>query len=82
MITTSLDGRPQLNPQILTRLKTYGMNSEYIRRENKPMRKEELITGIREFWRTVTAEKCTKYIRHLCKVIPKSIELNGDVTGY
>ncbi len=55
---------------------------EFIRREIKPKNKQELVNGILSFWRTVTKEKCTKYIRHLRKVIPKIIELEGDTTGY
>ncbi len=55
---------------------------EFIRREVKPKNKDELINGIREFWKTVDKQKCTKYIRHLRKVIPKIIELNGCATGY
>ena len=55
---------------------------EYLRREIKPKTKDQLITGIEQFWETVTGEKCRKYIRHLQKVIPKVIELNGAATGY
>ena len=55
---------------------------EYIRREVKPKTKEELVSGILKFWDTVTVAKCTKYINHLNKVIPKVIELQGSATGY
>ena len=55
---------------------------KYIRREVKPKTKEELVDGIQEFWSTVSGEKCRKYIRHLQKVIPKVIELEGAATGY
>ena len=55
---------------------------EYIRREVKPKTKQELITGIESFWETVTQEKCIRYIRHLRKVIPKIIDVNGEATGY
>ena len=55
---------------------------EYIRREVKPTRKEELVDGILQFWETVDVAKCTKYIHHLRKVIPKVIELKGEPTGY
>ena len=55
---------------------------EYIRREVKPKVKQELIDGILAFWRTVTREKCCKYIGHLRKVIPKVIDLQGCATGY
>ena len=55
---------------------------EYLRREVKPKIKQELIDGIQEFWATVDVPKCTKYIRHLRKVIPRVIELEGAATGY
>ena len=55
---------------------------EFIRREVKPKTKQELIDGIEAFWSTVDVEKCKKYIRHLRKVIPKVIELDGKATGY
>ena len=55
---------------------------EYMQREVKPKNKEELINGIKAFWRTVTPQVCVKYIRHLKKVIPKAIELKGNATGY
>jgi len=55
---------------------------EYIRREVKPTRKDELIAGIEQFWGSVSGEKCRKYIRHLKKVIPKVIEVGGAATGY
>ena len=55
---------------------------EYIRRVVKPTSKQELVEGIKEFWRTVDTAKCQKYIRHLRKVIPKMIELEGAATGY
>lgn len=43
---------------------------------------EDLIDGIQAFWSTVSQAKCAKYIRHLRKVIPKVIELEGAATGY
>ena len=55
---------------------------EFIRREVKPKTKDELVNGILRFWETVDFVKCRKYIRHLDKVIPKVIELEGDATGY
>ena len=54
---------------------------EYQRREVKPKTKDELVSGILEFWNTVDA-KCRKYMGHLRKVIPRVIQVNGDATGY
>ena len=55
---------------------------EFIRREGKPENKAELVEGIKRFWLTVDVTKCQKYIRHLRKVIPGIIEVNGNATGY
>ena len=55
---------------------------EYVRREVKPTTKEELVEGLKKFWKTVDVAKCTKYIKHLKKVLPKVVELNGNATGY
>ncbi len=55
---------------------------EYNRREVKPKNKAELVQDIQAFRSTVTVTKCTKYIRHLRKVLPRIIELNGEATGY
>lgn len=55
---------------------------EFIRREVKPKKKEELVEGIRTYWRTVDVLKCNKYINHLHKVLPKVIEAEGRATGY
>ena len=56
--------------------------NEFIRREVKPITKDQLIQGITQFWITVDVAKCSKYIGHLKKVISKVIELEGAATGY
>ena len=53
---------------------------EYIRRVVKPKVKQELLDGIQEFWKTVTVDKCRRYIGHLKTVIPKVIELEGEAS--
>ena len=55
---------------------------EFVRREVKPTTKQELIDEIKQFWATVDSHKCTKYILHLRKVIPKVIEVKGEPSGY
>lgn len=55
---------------------------EYLCREVKPHTKDELVHGIHQFWEGVTINKCTRYIRHLRKVIPKVISEKGAATGY
>ena len=55
---------------------------EFLRREVKPTTKQQLIDSIEAFWKTVDRSKCARYIRHLRKVIPRVIELNGNASGY
>lgn len=55
---------------------------EFIIWEVKPKTKDEVVSGILQFWATVDFMKCRKYICHLDKVIPKVIKLNGDANGY
>ena len=55
---------------------------EYLRREVKPPTKQELVQGIRDSWETVCMVKCTRYIRHLRKVLPRVIAEQGGPTGY
>lgn len=52
---------------------------EYMRREIKPRTKDELMSGIEEFWNTVDRKKCQKYIRHLRKVLPRAIEVHMEL---
>ena len=55
---------------------------DYLHGVIKPKNKQELIDGILTFWSTVNEHKCSKYISHLQKVIPKVTEKGGDATGY
>ena len=55
----------------------------YIESEICPYTKQELIIGIRQFWRRkVTIKYCNKKINHLGKVITKAIALAGTATGF
>ena len=55
---------------------------EFLRREVKPMNKQQLVDSIKQFWATVDVFKCCRYIKHLDKVGPKVIECCGSATGY
>ena len=55
---------------------------EFLRREVKPMNKQQLIDGIKQFWATIDVVKCCCYIKHLDKVVPHVIECCGSATGY
>lgn len=54
----------------------------FLRTSAKPQNKEELFAGIQQFWATMTPEKCSRYIDHLKKVLPRVLEVNGEATGY
>lgn len=51
----------------------------FLRNEYKPRDLQSLKDGIWAFWKTLTPEKCKKYINHLHTVIPKVIEEEGYV---
>ena len=54
----------------------------HLRNVKKPRTAVELESAIKEFWLTVTPEKCRKYISHLTKVLPKVVERNGRASGF
>ena len=53
----------------------------YVRRQ-RPTTKQELVDAIRNFWNTMTAQKCSKYIDHLHKVLPEVVRVEGAASGY
>ena len=55
---------------------------EYVCREVKPKTKDEIVQGIKDFWNSVDVQKCSKYIRHLKKVLSNVTEVEGAGTGY
>ena len=69
---------PDLNPIELV----WGSLKQYLHNFYKPRNLEQLKAGIQQFWITLTPEMCTRYIKHLDKVIPKVIQVNGDPSGY
>ena len=70
---------PDLNPIE----NVWGSLKYYLRTHHKPTNLQTLLSGITEFWKTLTPEICTKYISHIQKkVIPKVIEVNGEASGY
>ena len=60
----------------------WGSLKQFLRTTYKPTNLEELMNGIEQFWQTLTPDICSKYIRHLHKVTPKVIELDGNPSGY
>ena len=54
----------------------------FLRKFVKPKTKEELIAGIKAFWSTVTPAMCTRYVRHIDKVVPVVIARRGAASGY
>lgn len=69
---------PDLNPieNVWSAMKTY------LRTVVKPKKKDELVNGIKDFWETLTAEKCGKYIDHIHRVIPHVILSSGGPTQF
>ena len=68
---------PDLNPIE----NVWGVMKDYLQRHVKPRTKNELVSGIRQYWTGLTAEKCDRFIDHIHKAIPKVILNNGDQSG-
>lgn len=69
---------PDLNPIELL----WHELKHFLRTIVKPRTKEELVNGISRFWEErVDAEKCTKYIGHLQKVLPLVVARQGRASG-
>ena len=64
----SIGGRHLQSLQMLIHLRIIGMSSK-----NTCGNKDKLVNGIAEFWKTVDQAKCKEYIRHLRKVLPRTI---------
>ena len=60
----------------------WGSMKYFIRHNVKPRTKEQLITGIKDFWATLSPEICSRYIDHLYKVVPAVISRSGAASGY
>ena len=54
----------------------------HLRKNVKPTNKETLIKGITEFWSKLTADRCTRYIDHIQKVLPLVLVHKGCATGH
>lgn len=48
----------------------------------KPKTKDQLVDGIVNFWESLTAEQCGKYIDHVHRVIPHVILNRGGPTNF
>ena len=55
---------------------------DYLRKNIKPRREDDLINAILALWETVSVYKCNKYIGHLKTVLPKVVQVQGQASGY
>ena len=54
----------------------------YLRTRVRPKNKEELLSGMKEFWaKAMTPEQCQRYINHVQRVLPKVVAAKGGATG-
>ena len=73
---------PASSPDINLMERVWNELKYYIARYVKPLTKDELVQGIKTFWKErMTQEKCARYIAHTHVVLPKVIMAEGRVTG-
>lgn len=72
---------PAESPDINPIEKIWADLKRFLRAFIKPKTKDELIRGIETYWGTLTAEKCTRYVDNVRKVVAKIIENEGLPTG-
>lgn len=41
---------------------------------------DQVVIAIKEYWKTLTPEKCSQFIDRLVDLVPKVIEKNGEWT--
>ena len=68
---------PDLNPIELV----WGSMKDYLQRQIRPKTKEQLVSGIRQFWEELNAQQCARYIEHIHKAIPRTILNHGWPSG-
>uniref|UniRef100_A0A1I7W7Y7 DDE_Tnp_ISL3 domain-containing protein n=1 Tax=Heterorhabditis bacteriophora TaxID=37862 RepID=A0A1I7W7Y7_HETBA len=70
---TSKESRPQSIEKVWHQLK------HYLRTEYKPVSKDTLIAGIRQFWKTcMTVDQCCRYIGQIHKAMKIVCDVNGE----
>ena len=60
----------------------WGSIKYLLRHQYKPMNIQDLETGINEIWLSMTPNVCRGYISHLCKVMPKVVQVEEAAPGY
>ena len=54
---------------------------KYFIGKEMPRTKDDLVCAINKFWDGLTAERCTRYIEHIFKVVPVCVLMGGQSTG-
>ena len=68
---------PDLNPIE----NVWGALKDFLQTQIKPKTKDELVSGIKQYWEGLTDAQCSRYIDHIHKAIPRVILNNGDQSG-
>ena len=73
---------PPESPDLKPIENVWGFLKQFLRTTFKLKNLDELKDEIKQFWRTLTPEVCTKYINHLNKVIPQVVQKEGSSSMY
>ena len=81
-ILDSVMTTPASSPDINPIENVWSTMKDYLQREVKPKTKDQLVDGIRQYWETLTVEKCRTFIDHIHKVLPVIVLNSGEATDY
>ena len=73
---------PTASPDINAVENVWSTMKQYLEKTVKPRKKEELVNGIVDFWKSLTAEQCARYIDHVHRVLPVIVLNDGAPSGF
>lgn len=73
---------PPSSPDINPIENVWSALKDFLQRCVKPKTKNELVTGIKQYWESLTDTQCSRYIDHIHKVLPHVVLNQGGPTNF
>ena len=73
---------PASSPDINVLENVWSALKHYLETQVKPQKKDELVNGIKDFWDSLSASQCGRYIDHIHKVLPYVVLNDEGPSGF